>query len=132
MRRAALGATVLLVLAGCSDDTDQSTPQQPSAVTVEDDGTQVIDLRETDKYRFAPEDPHVKPGKVRIDMTNTSTSVTHSLAFKPGGPLEEIPFINPGDTKSISFTIATPGEYQFFCTFHEQLGQRGILTVDPQ
>lgn len=131
MRRGALGVAVLLMLTGCSDDPDRAAQESTSGVTVEDDGTQVIDLRETDDYRFAPQDPHVKPGQVRIDMTNTSTAVTHSLAFKPGGPVEEIPFINPGDTRSISFTITTPGEYQFFCTFHEQLGQRGILTVDP-
>lgn len=131
MRRAAVAGAVLVLLTGCSRAAEQPETEPKGAVTVEDDGTQVIDLRETDQYRFAPDDPHVKPGKIRIDMTNTSTTVTHSLAFKPGGPPEEIPFINPGDQKSISFRIANPGEYQFFCTFHEQLGQRGILTVDP-
>lgn len=131
MKPAAI-AGVLLVLGGCGSDPQQPAAEPTNAVTVEADGTQVIDLRETDSYRFAPEDPHVEPGRIRIDMTNTSTAVTHSLAFKPDGPAEEIPFINPGDKKSISFSIAIPGEYQFFCTFHEQLGQRGILTVDPQ
>lgn len=130
MRRVAIAGAVLMLLVGCSGEAEKPKDKPTNAVTVEDDGTQVIDLRETDNYRFAPEDPHVKTGAIRIDMTNTSTTVTHSLAFKPGGPVEEIPFINPGDKKSISFSIANPGEYQFFCTFHEQLGQRGILTVE--
>lgn len=131
MKRATVAAAVLMLLVGCGSDATESNDEPSSAVTVEADGTQVVDLRETDTYRFSPEDPHVKPGKVRIDMTNTSTTTTHSLAFKPGGPAEEIPFINPADTKSISFVINDPGEYPFFCTFHEQLGQRGVLTVDP-
>lgn len=134
MRR--LGATatavaLLVMLSGCtsSDDPAPASSETTPNVTVEDDGTQVIDLRETDEYRFVPENPTVSTGKIRIDFTNTSKTNTHSLAFKPGGPAEEIPFINPGDQKSIGFEIATPGEYQFFCTFHESLGQRGMLVV---
>lgn len=130
MTRAGIASAALVLLTGCGGAAEAPPDEPANAVTVQDDGTQVVDLRETDQYRFAPENPHVKPGKVRIDMTNTSTSATHSLAFKPGGPVQEIPFVNPGDTKSISFSITDPGEYQFFCTFHEQLGQRGILTVD--
>ncbi|WP_134322172.1 cupredoxin domain-containing protein [Cumulibacter soli] len=119
------------MVAACSDSAEEPDESAPSdAVTVEEDGTQVVDLRETEDYRFNPESPHVHTGKIRIDMTNTSQAVTHSLAFKPDGPDEEIPFINPGETKSIAFSIANPGEYQFFCTFHEQLGQRGTLTVE--
>ncbi|MFV0533881.1 MAG: cupredoxin domain-containing protein [Cumulibacter sp.] len=130
-RTVATGCAVLMMVAACSDSAEEPEKSAPSgAVTVEDDGTQVVDLRETEDYRFNPESPHVLIGKVRIDMMNTSQAVTHSLAFKPGGPDEEIPFINPGETKSIAFSIANPGEYKFFCTFHEQLGQRGTLTVE--
>ena len=94
-----------MVVAACGGNAEEPPDEPTRAVTVEEDGTQVVDLRETDQYRFSPEDPHVKPGKIRIDMTNTSTTTTHSLAFKTGGPAEEIPCINPGP--------------------------RGVLTVDP-
>lgn len=131
MKTLSIAAATLLLLAGCSAGEEPDEPTVTPGVTVEDDGTQVIEMRESEDYRFVPDDPVVTTGKIRIDMTNTSTTTTHSLAFKPGGPDEEIPFINPGEKKSISFSIANPGEYQFFCTFHEQLGQRGILTVEP-
>lgn len=133
MKRLSAAAVLLMVLAGCSSDGDSDPSTSSSAasnVTVEDDGTQVVDLRETDEYRFVPENPKLTTGKIRIDFTNTSKTNTHSLAFKPGGPVEEIPFINPGEKESIGFSIATPGEYQFFCTFHESLGQRGMLVVE--
>lgn len=129
-RAAAAAAAVLLATVACGGGSEEQPQQQRDPVSVEDDGTQVIDLRETDGYRFSPDDPRVRPGKVRIDMTNTSTTTTHSLAFKPGGPAEEIPFVNPDETRSISFVVDVPGEYPFFCTFHEQLGQRGTLTVE--
>lgn len=129
--RRAAGLATLLLLTACGEDgggkpAASSTP----SVTVEDDGTQVIALSETEDYRFVPDEPHLVTGAVRIDMTNSSKATTHSLAFKPGGPPEEIPFLNPGESSSISFVIAQPGEYQFFCTFHESLGQRGVLVVD--
>lgn len=130
MKRTA-GAAALMLLAGCAGSGDESPASgSPASVTVEADGTQVVDLRENDQYRFVPDEPHVNPGKVRIDFSNNSKTNTHSLAFKPGGPTEEIPYLNPGDKKSISFDIQTPGEYRFFCTFHESLGQRGVLVVD--
>ena len=130
MRRPLLAVALILVLAACNSGKPEAASAPSGSVTVEKDGTQVIDLRETDQYRFTPQEPHVHPGKVRIDFSNSSTTATHSLAFKPGGPTEEIPFLNPGDKKSITFDIQTPGKYKFFCTFHESLGQRGTLVVD--
>ncbi|WP_194291375.1 cupredoxin domain-containing protein [Cumulibacter manganitolerans] len=129
---AVAGVALLAVTAGCGGQQPGAARSSASrSVTVEADGTQVIALGETDQYRFTPEEPHVHPGPVRIDFRNTSTTNTHSLAFKPGGPTAEIPFVNPGEKKSIKFDIQTPGEYRFFCTFHESLGQRGVLVVDP-
>ena len=66
---------------------------------------------------------------MRITLVNGKSATTHSLAFKPGGPTAQIPFLNPGDSKSIEFTVSTPGTYEYFCTFHEALNQRGRLIV---
>lgn len=124
-------AVMLLVLAGCTSQVKGSDGPQKGDVMVSAgaDGVQAVTIDATSNYRFVPATVRVKVGPVRITLSNKGGAGTHSLAFKPGGPTAEIPFLSPGDAKSIDFTVGTPGTYQFICTFHEALGQRGNLIV---
>lgn len=127
-------AAVLLV-AGCggSDVPQQAqAPQSGSVVVTPDaDGVQAVTLVTQDNFRFVPAEFTVGPGRVRVTVDNPSGTV-HSLQYDEGGPVEEIPVVRPGESESIDFTVSTPGEYEFICTFHIQFNQRGTMIVLPE
>ena len=144
-RVAAWGVAMIVavgVLAGCGFTSSSSSPPAPAAtstapgvgkVTTAPDGVQEITLQTQDDYVFTPDHFTVAPGKVRLTVTNVAKELTHNFRFTPGkGPAPisaEIPILAPGQKETIEFTVTTPGEYQFECTFHVQLGQIGTMTV---
>lgn len=143
-RAAAVGVAMILavgVLAGCGF-ASSSTPQAPSSesrapgvgtVTTAPDGAQEITLQTQDDYVFTPDRFTVAPGRVRLTVTNVARQLTHNFRFTPGkGPAPitaEIPLLAPGQKETIEFTVTTPGDYAFECTFHVQLKQVGTMTV---
>jgi plastocyanin len=75
----------------------------------------------------------IAPGQVRLTVRNTAKQLTHNFTFTAGkGPAaitEQIPLLAPGESKTIEFTVTTPGDYPFECSFHVALGQVGTMTV---
>jgi plastocyanin len=102
-------------------------------VTTAPDGVQEVTLQTQDDYVFTPDRFTVAPGEVRLTVVNVAEQLTHNFRFTPGaGPAEigpEIPLLAPGETRTIEFTVTTPGDYGFECSFHTQLGQFGTMTV---
>ena len=133
------GALVLAVLTGCSNsqptlpDVTRATSADAGTVQTAPDGVQEITLETGDDYAFAPAAFTVAPGPVRLTVRNTAKQLTHNFLFTQGkGPAditEQIPFLGPGDTKTIEFTAGAPGDYPFECSFHLALGQVGTMTV---
>jgi plastocyanin len=140
-RRARVGALVLLlaVLSGCSNreptlpEPTRATAADVGAVTTDDAGVQEVTLETGDDYVFTPAAFTVAPGTVRVTVRNTAEQMTHNFEFSEGqGPApiaERIPVLGPGQSETIEFTVTTPGDYQFECTFHLRLGQVGTMTV---
>jgi plastocyanin len=137
---AALAGAVLAagLLAGCGSDgggsaATPSTDPSLGTVTVAEDGVQEVTIQTPDDYVFVPETFSVDPGRVRLTVTSTAEQMTHNLRFRPGaGPeeiSEEIPLLAPGESRTIEFEVAAPGDHPFDCTFHIQLGQSGVMTV---
>jgi plastocyanin len=127
------------VLAGCGGD-DGSAAAPPSSsgpafgtVTTAPDGVQEITLQTQDDYVFTPDRFTVAPGQVRLTVVNAAEQTTHNFRFTPkGGPAQidpEIPLLAPGESRTIGFTVTTPGDYGYECSFHTQLGQVGTMTV---
>jgi plastocyanin len=137
--RAVAVAAALVLLTGCGGSSPPGSSAAPSTaagvgkVTVASDGVQEITLQTQDDYVFTPDHFTVKPGKVRLTVTNVAKQATHDFAFTPGkGPTRidaGIPLLGPGDKKTIDFDVETPGDYPFQCSFHVQLGQVGTMTV---
>ncbi|MGI8625687.1 MAG: cupredoxin domain-containing protein [Geodermatophilaceae bacterium] len=94
---------------------------------------QSITLVSGDDYRFVPAEFTVTPGQVRVTLDNTATQLTHSLEYPPGSNPEDIeesiPVVAPGESDTIEFSVSTPGEYAFICSFHEAQGHTGVMTV---
>jgi plastocyanin len=82
---------------------------------------------------FTPSRFTVKPGTVRLTVANTGRELTHNFRFTPGGgPAAidaEIPLLPSGQRQTVTFTVTTPGDYRYECSFHTQLGQVGTMTV---
>jgi len=139
MRARALLLLLCVFLAGCgsaagSTPTSASpTPEGLGQVTTAADGVQEITLQTQDDYVFTPDHFTVAPGKVRLTVTNVATQLTHNFRFTPdAGPTSieaEIPLLAPGDSQTIEFTVEKPGDYPFECSFHTQLNQVGVMTV---
>lgn len=130
-------------LAGCGGASSMGagssarTSANPSLgkVTTGPDGVQQVTLQTEDDYRFTPDHFTVKPGQVRLTVDNVATQMTHNFRFRPNtGPAAisaRIPILSPGQKQTITFTVQTPGDYPFECSFHVQLGQVGTMTVQP-
>jgi plastocyanin len=140
--RSVLAAALLVtaaLLAGCGSAAGGPAAPSSSAaegvgqVTTAPDGVQEVTLQTQDDYVFTPDRFTVAPGKVRLTVVNAATQLTHNFRFTPGkGPAaiqSEIPLLPPGQRKTIEFTVQQPGDYQFECSFHTQLGQLGVMTV---
>lgn len=136
LRSAGAVTAALLLVAGCGADDPappEPTPQSGAvSVTPDADGVQAVTLVTQDNYRFVPAEFTVVPGPVRVTVDNPSDTV-HSLRYgdAPGAPVEQIPVVRQQESASIEFTVSTPGEYQFICTFHIQFDQRGTMIVVP-
>lgn len=137
--RALLAGAVLVatVLTGCGGGTaEQAAPSSgpaPGTVTTAPDGVQEVTLQTQDDYVFTPDHFTVAPGKVRVTVVNAAKQLTHNFTFPSGkGPApiaEDIPLLAPGEKRTIEFSVEQPGDYQFVCSFHTQLGQVGTMTV---
>ena len=134
------GVLVTTVLTGCGGGGGQSAPEAaPSSgsalgtVTTAPDGVQEVILQTQDDYVFSPATFTVAPGPVRLTVVNVAEQMTHNFRFTPdAGPAPidpEIPLLTPGESRTIEFTVSTPGEYGFECSFHTQLDQYGVMTV---
>ncbi|SDN52295.1 plastocyanin/azurin family copper-binding protein [Geodermatophilus sp. DSM 45219] len=134
------GVLVATVLTGCGSGDGRSAPQAaPSSgpalgtVTTAPDGVQEVTLQTQDDYVFSPATFTVAPGPVRLTVVNVAEQMTHNFRFTPdAGPAPidpEIPLLTPGESRTIEFTVSTPGEYGFECSFHTQLDQYGVMTV---
>jgi plastocyanin len=138
-RGGALVAAVVMagVLAGCGEETAPATAAPegaaPCTVTTAADGVQEVTLQTQDDYVFTPSTFTVAPGEVRLTVVNVAEQMTHNLRFTPGdgpAPIDpEIPLLTPGESRTLEFTVTTPGEYGFECSFHTQLQQYGTMTV---
>lgn len=131
-----LSAVLAAGLAGCAESADPAE-SEPRAVTGEvslgSDGVQSITLVSGDDYRFVPDAFTVTPGQVRVTLNNEATQLTHSFEYPSGrSPQdieESIPVVAPAESDTIEFSVSTPGEYAFICSFHEPQGHAGVMTV---
>ena len=129
----------LVALSACNNQeptlpqATRTTGGDVGAVRTAGDGAQEITLETGDDYVFTPDTFTVAPGQVRVTVRNDADQLTHNFMFTAGkGPAEiaeQIPVLAPGESKTVEFTVTTPGDYPFECTFHVALGQVGTMTV---
>ena len=136
----AIGATLLAgALTGCgADEAPEVSSTAPAAegigeVTVAADGVQEVTIQTQDDYVFTPDHVTVAPGTVRLTVVNVAEDMVHNLEFTdaelPQPITAGISLLTAGQRETIEFEVATPGDHPFACTFHQQLGHVGTMTV---
>jgi uncharacterized cupredoxin-like copper-binding protein len=110
----------------------QSTPQltTPGASTQD---VQEVTIASSDAMRFTPSALTVEAGRpVRLTLRNEG-QIDHDFTLSQGVPRPIKVEAKPGQSASVTFTIARPGTYQFICSKpgHAAAGMRGTITVTP-
>ncbi len=119
------------LVAGCqSQSAINRNPHTGSSTATATDGVQEILITTDQNYRFEPSTITVHPGKVKITLKHTGTGAPHDWSLS-GFPADNVPLVNPGQTKSVQFVAPSPGKYTFVCTIHVTQGQTGTLVVLP-
>jgi plastocyanin len=104
-------------------------PQSGASTAANVGGVQEVVITTDSKYRFTPATITVHPGRVRITLKHVGASgAPHDWQLQ-GFPADNVPLVQPGQTRSIEFTAPPPGRYQFVCTIHVAQGQTGTLVV---
>ncbi len=132
----ALGAVGLLLVAACNggatahiSGTGAAAVDQPSATataTPGADGVQQVVIDATDGKRFRPDLVEARPGRLRITIRNTSV-LPANFAIVALGVHSQTIF--SGSSSTVTVDAASPGSYQFVCTFHQHDGMVGQLVI---
>ncbi|MCL0054971.1 plastocyanin/azurin family copper-binding protein [Dehalococcoidia bacterium] len=88
--------------------------------------TQEIVLNKNKSYAFDPSNFSFVAGDV-VTFALKSESEFHSFTVASLGIDVEVP---DGSTETFTFTLDTPGIYDFVCIPHEALGMVGEITVE--
>jgi uncharacterized cupredoxin-like copper-binding protein len=130
MKRLAIAAPALLVIAiaGCGSDNGNSAeegaaPRGPA-------GTQTINVIATE-FKLDPSDPTVKKGVVAFKVTNDG-KVAHSLeVHAPSGEVELDRALRPGQSGTLEVNMSRAGRYEWYCPIdgHKASGMEGEITV---
>jgi plastocyanin len=85
-------------------------------------------------YWYDPKEITVRPGTIRLTLTNTGPERPHTIAVKNRsgqGDLVRSERAPVGGAASIEFTVSEEGAYQLYCTLpgHADRGQVGTLNV---
>jgi len=121
-----------LILAACGGQPAMPAAQssRPDQVTVTPgpDGVQVVDIDADDGFRFHPSVVQARPGVLQVTLHHVGTGAPHNwVARQPSAA--QVPLVRAGESRSVRFRIAQPGDYRFVCTIHEAQGMAGRLVV---
>lgn len=83
------------------------------------------------EFGLEPSEIKIKAGEwVRLTLKNEGT-MGHDWTLDKM-PSIRIDLVSPGESDKVEFTIATPGEYTFYCSVpgHQESGMEGKLIVE--
>jgi uncharacterized cupredoxin-like copper-binding protein len=125
MKRLALLAPLVVVLAGCGGSSGGSKTQAaPSS------GAQTIQVKEME-YKLTPSSFTVaKPGTVTFEVKNAGT-IGHALEVEGNGVEEKTSTISAGSSAKLTVDLSKNGTYEVYCPIdgHRSLGMEAKLVV---
>lgn len=127
MKRLALLAPLVVVLAGCGGSSGGSKTQ---AAPSSGGGGQTIQVKETE-YKLTPSSFTVsKPGTVTFVAKNAGT-IDHALEVEGNGVEEKTSNISPGSSAKLTVNLSKNGTYEVYCPIdgHRAMGMEAKLVV---
>ena len=123
-----MGLALAVGAAGCSGGGVASAPQDTRAVvaTLGPDGVQHVSVDGNDKLRFVPSVIQAKTGKLAVTLHNAGQT-NHILGIDAW--MADTGNVGGGSSKTVTFTVTTPGTYTFVCSYHRDAGMVGRLVV---
>lgn len=135
IRSAGVAATAAaaLLLAGCGNPSDGSTPaagstsmpgmSMPAAAAPADDTPVATDTIKIENFAFGPTVATVKVGTT-VTWTNNDTD-PHTVTSMDNGPIKS-PTMQQGDT--FKYTFTKPGKFEYLCTIHPFMTATVVVT----
>lgn len=85
-------------------------------------------------YFINPSEVKLKPGRIEVTMSNEGAERPHNFVVRNlsgQGDLASMDRLSPGQSNSVTFTLAQAGTYQFLCTLpgHADRGAKGTFVV---
>lgn len=139
---------ISFALAGCFGGDDEKDDDEGDAMqngngdgmtnnTTEEDGVPLavaVSDVPPNAFRFLP-NALSAPANETLNLTVTSSmgatgnKLPHNFVIDD---VVDLGGIAPGETKSVTFTVAEPGTYTYYCSVgnHRDLGMEGTLTVE--
>jgi uncharacterized cupredoxin-like copper-binding protein len=130
MRRLALLAPLVVVLAGCGGSSGGSKTGAAPSSGGGGGGGQAIQVKESE-YKLTPSSFTVaKPGKVTFEVTNAGQT-DHALEVEGNGIEEETETISPGSSAKLTVDLSKNGTYEVYCPIdgHRDMGMEARLVV---
>jgi uncharacterized cupredoxin-like copper-binding protein len=127
MKRLALLAPLVVVLAGCGGSSGGSKTQAAAGGS---GGGQTIQVKETE-FKLTPSSFTVsKPGTVTFEATNAGTT-GHALEVEGNGVEEKTSTISPGSSAKLTVNLSKNGTYEVYCPIdgHRAMGMQAKLVV---
>ena len=119
----AIGASVILLLAGCGGGDDEGGEEAGGA-----EGEKIV-LTARD-FEFDPSTVTIDaPGTYTFELKNEGGTI-HALEIEGNGAEEETPEIGPGEEAEVTIDLSA-GEYELYCPVdgHRAQGMEGTITV---
>ncbi|WP_007512409.1 cupredoxin domain-containing protein [Pseudofrankia saprophytica] len=116
-----IGALALAAAgAGCTaEHPDAPKPTAVLTPTVTD-GVQVFHLIGLADLRFSAATLNARPGKIRVDFSVADGSASHNFVI-PKIPAARTDIVGAGMSRSVTFSVTTPGDYPVICTLHPNM-----------
>ena len=126
----AAGAVVTAIaLVGCGSAASAMGPGSAPAGQAASGAVQHVTLTGTSTLRFTPMTVHVRPGTVRVTLTDMG-AYPHNVVIPALHLTSQTVTGDPG-AGSVSFTVRFPraGRYAFHCQYHQSAGMVGVFVV---
>jgi plastocyanin len=125
-----LGVAAALLLGACGGGSSNSSSTPKVSGKVTDKGTQTVSgsslKLEADDFYFKPTFIDAKPGtKLSVEIENEGQN-EHTFTIDSANVDQEIA---PGKSATVSVTVPSSGDLNFYCRFHRGMGMQGAIVA---